>query len=791
MVEVLGGIVAAVGVVYLLWRLFVWNTRRRMINAFRSALIALDQQLHKLERELQRMDPSEARRNVLFLEREVCAGLAHLARKISIVTRARREAADWALMAIRLEEKGIAGMHEAAPILRSLGQFETIELIVRVADRLAGLLTDFESQPEASEGFPDFDPYEQLEVSPNASSDVIQAAYRRLARKHHPDSSIDPDAARMVKINIAFKTLSSAELRRAYGMWRAAPQRTDQSGGDPTGGRQSPRSEARRRERAAPRAVGSERPSGVSPFALVVLAIVVVVGGSVVIGAIQSGQGDTAASFGGSATTRPSSAVPDRQPTVPASEPATTSVVAPAPAVAAATPPVTAVATATPPAPAVAAATPPAPAVATATPSAPAVATATPPAPAVATATPPAPAVATATPPAPAVATATPPAPAVAAATPPATLPPSSAPKPTQPSVLTSFGDGTYLVPDEVAPGVYAASNAGEFCAVYGDRPSRVAQGPGAVTVTVLPGWSTIRVSGCGTFRPHSPSVLTSFGDGTYLVPDEVAPGVYAASNAGEFCAVYGDRPSRVAQGPGAVTVTALPGWSTIRVSGCGTFRPHSPSVLTSFGDGTYLVPDEVAPGVYAASNAGEFCAVYGDRPSRVAQGPGAVTVTVLPGWSTIRVSGCGTFRPHSPSVLTSFGDGTYLVPDEVAPGVYAASNAGEFCAVYGDRPSRVAQGPGAVTVTVLPGWSTIRVSGCGTFRPHSPSVLTSFGDGTYLVPDEVAPGVYAASNAGEFCAVYGDRPSRVAQGPGAVTVTVLPGWSTIRVSSCGMFRRQ
>ena len=151
MVEVLGVIVAAVGVVYLLWRLFVWNTRRRMTNAFRSLLIAIDQQLHKLERELQRIDPSEARRNVLFLEREVCAGLAHLARKISIVTRARREAADWALMAIRLEEKGIVGMHEAAPILRSLGQFETTELIVRVADRLAGLLTDFESQPAANE----------------------------------------------------------------------------------------------------------------------------------------------------------------------------------------------------------------------------------------------------------------------------------------------------------------------------------------------------------------------------------------------------------------------------------------------------------------------------------------------------------------------------------------------------------------------------------------------------------------------------------------------------------------
>ena len=60
-----------------------------------------------------------------------------------------------------------------------------------------------------SEGFPDFDLYEQLEVSPNASSDVIQAAYRKLARRYHPDSSVDPDPARMVKINVAFEILSS------------------------------------------------------------------------------------------------------------------------------------------------------------------------------------------------------------------------------------------------------------------------------------------------------------------------------------------------------------------------------------------------------------------------------------------------------------------------------------------------------------------------------------------------------------------------------------------------------
>ena len=613
--EVLAGIVAAVGLVYLLWRLFVWNTWRRMINAFRSVLIVFDERLPEIRREVQRRDPSEARRTVLFLERETCAGLAHLARKISIVTRAPKDAADWAFIAIRLEEKGIAGMHEAAPVLQSLGQFRAAALVVSVADRLAGLLVDAETQPVAGEGFPDFDLYEQIEVSPNASSDVIQAAYRRLARRYHPDSSTDPDAARMVKINIAFKTLSSAELRRAYDMWRADPQRTDQSGGDPTRSRQSSRSDARRQQHGAPRTVRSERPSGVSPSVLVVLAIVVVVGGSAVIGALQSEQGDTSSSSSTGGTTRPASVVPNRRPAVPASATPTTSVAAP----------VTAAAFATPPAPVSEApvATP----IASVAPTA------------------------TASVSEPLVAT---PTPSVAAT---ATAPVSETPRPTQPSVRTSFGDGTYLVPDEVAPGTYVTSDAGILCTVYDHRLRRVAGGAGTVTIAVSADWSRIEVSNCGTFRPHTPSVRTSFGDGTYLVPDEVVPGTYVTSDAGILCRVYDHRSRRVAGGAGTVTIAVSADWSRIEVSNCGTFRPHTPSVRTSFGDGTYLVPDEVVPGTYVTSDAGILCTVYDHRSRRVAGGAGTVTIAVSADWSRIEVSNCGTFRPHTPSVRTSFGD--------------------------------------------------------------------------------------------------------------------------------------
>jgi curved DNA-binding protein CbpA len=58
--------------------------------------------------------------------------------------------------------------------------------------------------------------YEILEVSPNASSAVIKAAYHCLAQRCHPDKNPDdPDAAaRMCSISRACAVLSD-ELQRA------------------------------------------------------------------------------------------------------------------------------------------------------------------------------------------------------------------------------------------------------------------------------------------------------------------------------------------------------------------------------------------------------------------------------------------------------------------------------------------------------------------------------------------------------------------------------------------------
>ena len=60
--------------------------------------------------------------------------------------------------------------------------------------------------------------YQVLGVSAEASTDVIRRAYRERMRAIHPDvneNSAD-GSQRMTEINLAWKTLSSPELRRAY-----------------------------------------------------------------------------------------------------------------------------------------------------------------------------------------------------------------------------------------------------------------------------------------------------------------------------------------------------------------------------------------------------------------------------------------------------------------------------------------------------------------------------------------------------------------------------------------------
>lgn len=68
------------------------------------------------------------------------------------------------------------------------------------------------------------DAYKVLQVDSEAENEVIQAAYRRLARKYHPDLAPEPEAAsRMAAINAAWALVGTPAARVAYDRSRAAP----------------------------------------------------------------------------------------------------------------------------------------------------------------------------------------------------------------------------------------------------------------------------------------------------------------------------------------------------------------------------------------------------------------------------------------------------------------------------------------------------------------------------------------------------------------------------------------
>jgi len=64
---------------------------------------------------------------------------------------------------------------------------------------------------------PPLDPYQVLQVSPTAEQEVLNAAYRALAMKYHPDRQAGRIAERrMAELNAAWELVRTAAAREAF-----------------------------------------------------------------------------------------------------------------------------------------------------------------------------------------------------------------------------------------------------------------------------------------------------------------------------------------------------------------------------------------------------------------------------------------------------------------------------------------------------------------------------------------------------------------------------------------------
>lgn len=80
------------------------------------------------------------------------------------------------------------------------------------------------------------DYYSVMGVDPSADADTIKQAYRRLARKYHPDVSKETDAeARFKEVGEAYEVLRDPEKREAYDQLRRGGHRPGESFRPPPG----------------------------------------------------------------------------------------------------------------------------------------------------------------------------------------------------------------------------------------------------------------------------------------------------------------------------------------------------------------------------------------------------------------------------------------------------------------------------------------------------------------------------------------------------------------------------
>ncbi len=162
-----------------------------------------------------------------------------------------------------------------------------------------------------------------------------------------------------------------------------------------------------------------------------------------------------------------------------------------------------------------------------------------------------------------------------------------------------------------------------------------------------------------------------------------------------------------------------------------------SPNQGGAFGDGHFRVGVDIAPGIYRSSNQGTLCTWQRiRRTDGTALEIVSVTstlrhvVTLTEADSEFRSEGCGPWIPATQPVTdrpdAPFGDGTYIVGLDVAPGLWRASHPNPACSWkrltgFSGSPRDVlkAKGPFTTseTVRIVPSDRGFFTLGCGSWR--------------------------------------------------------------------------
>ena len=334
--------------------------------------------------------------------------------------------------------------------------------------------------------------------------------------------------------------------------------------------------------------------------------------------------------------------------------------------------------------------------------------------------------------------------------------------------------------------------------------------------VDIAPTDAGFRSEGCGLWTNDlSPTVSPgqSFGDGTFLVGPEIAPGRYRAIAPTGQCQWqrwkrFGGWPySNYRYGGFGETVPGAGGRAVARSAtaiadiapsdagfhseGCGVWtndpspaagQPTAPGWPDRFGEGTHRVGADIPPGRYRSLSPDgcEWARLsgFGGSGDDVIASSGVAVVDIAPPDAGFHSAGCGTWTSDlSPAVSPGqpFGAGALFVGREIAPGRYyahpdAAAPESRQCRWQrlrrGDRGlERAGAGSGwrtRVAVDVAHSDEAFHSENCGVWNADpAPSIAPGqpFGDPglavTWLVGIEIAPGKYRAYPDGDSFAEW------------------------------------